>query len=96
MLYLHKQKSYFRYIFWIERYDLLRLDQSRGGGYVAFYIKKTLAYTYKEKFCKSTDSVFIDIFLPKAKSILVGILYRTPDKNDFVKNLEETFAGCDI
>ena len=23
-------------------------------------------------------------------------MYRTPDKNDFVKNLEETFTGCDI
>ena len=40
--------------------------------------------------------MFIDIFLPKTKPILEGILYRPPDKYDFVKNLEETFTGCDI
>ena len=27
--------------------------------------------------------------------ILFGILYRPPDKNDFVENFLETFAGCD-
>ena len=45
----------------IEGYDLLRLDRSRRGGGVACYIKKSLAYNYKEKFCKSTESIFIDI-----------------------------------
>ena len=80
----------------IEGYYLLRFDRSRRGGGVACYIKKSLAYNYKEKFCKSTESIFIDIFLPKTKPILVGILYRPPDKNNFVKNLEETFTGCDI
>ena len=30
------------------------------------------------------------------KPILVGILYRPPDKNDFVINFEETFTGCEI
>ena len=80
----------------IEGYDLLRLDRSRRGGGVACYIKKSSAYNSKEKFCKGTESIFIDIFLPKAKPTLVGILYRPPDKNDFVKKFEETFAGCDI
>ena len=80
----------------IERYDLLRLDPSRRGGGVACYIKKNLAYNYKHNFCKNTESIFIDIFLPKSKPILVGILYGLPEKNDFVKNLEETFTGCSI
>ena len=80
----------------IEGYDLLSLDRSQRGGCVACYIKKSLAYSYKEKICKSTESIFIDMFLPKKKPILVGILYRPPDKIDFVKNLEETFTGCYI
>ena len=80
----------------IEGYDLLRLDQSRREGGVACYIKKSLAYIYKEKFCQSTESIFINVFLPKLKPILVGTLYRPPDKNDFIKKLEETFTGCDI
>ena len=80
----------------IEGYDLLSLEQSRRGGGVACYIKRSLACNYKENFCKSTESIFVDIFLPKSKPILVGILYRSPDKNDCVRNLEETFTGCDI
>ena len=61
---------------------------------MACYVKKMLAYNYKHNFCKNTESIFIDIFLPKTKTILVGILYRPPDKNDFVKDFEETFTGC--
>ena len=80
----------------IEGYDLLRLDRSRRGGGVACYVKKSLAYNYRDNFCKNTESIFIDIFLPKTKPILIGSLYRLPDKNDFVKNLEETFTNFDI
>ena len=63
---------------------------------VACYVKKSLEYNYRDNFRKNTESIFIDIFLPKAKPILIGILYRPPDKNDFVKNLEETFTNCNI
>ena len=66
----------------IEGYDLLRFDRSRKGGSVACYIRRSLAYNYKNNFCKSTESIFVDIFLPKTKPILVGILYRPPNKND--------------
>ena len=80
----------------IEGYDLLTLDHSRRGGGVACYVKKSLAYNYRDNFCKNTKSIFIDIFLPKTKPILIGILYRPQDKNNFVKNLEETFTNCNI
>ena len=80
----------------IEGYDLLGLDRSRRSGGVACYVKKSLAYNYRDNFCKKTESIFIDIFLPKTKPILIGILYRPPDKNDFVKNLKETFTNCNI
>ena len=75
----------------IEGYDFLRLDRSRRGGDVPCYIKRSLAYSYKGNFCKSTESIFVDIFLPKTKPILVCILYRPPDKNDFVKNIKKTY-----
>ena len=73
----------------IEGYDLLKLVRSRRGGGVACYVKKSLAYNYRDNFCKNIESIFIDIFLPKTKPILIRILCRPPDKNDFVKNLEE-------
>ena len=60
----------------IEGYNLLRLHQSRRGGGV---IKRSLAYNYKDNFCKSPETIFFDIFLPKTKPILVGTLYRPPD-----------------
>ena len=62
----------------IEGYDLLRLDWSRRGGGVACHVKKLLAYNYKHDFCKNSESIFIDIFKPKTKSILVSILYKPP------------------
>ena len=37
----------------IEGYGLLRLDRSRRGGGVACYIKRSLAYNYKDNFAKS-------------------------------------------
>ena len=79
----------------IEGYDPLRLDRSRRGGGVAYYIERSLACNYKDNFCKSTESIFVNIFLPKMEPMLVGILYRPSDENDFINNLEETFTGCD-
>ena len=45
---------------------------------------------------KNTENICTDIVLPKTKPILVGILYRPPDKNGFAKHLEETFTGCNM
>ena len=80
----------------IEGYDLFRVDKSPRGGGEGCHIEKILAYNYKHNFCKNTESIFIDIFLPKIKSILASILCRPSDQNDFVNNLEETFTGCII
>ena len=60
---------------------------------MACYIKKSLVYNYKHNFCKNAESIFVYRFLPKTKPILIAILYRPPDKKDFVKNLKETFTG---
>ena len=59
-------------------------------------LKKKLAYNYKHNFRKNTESIFNYIFLPETKPILVSILYRPPDKINIVKNLKETFTGCNI
>ena len=68
-------------------YDLVRPDRSRRGGYVACYIKSSIAYSYKDRFCSNTESIFVDIFLPQSKPILMSILYRPPDKSDFVTHI---------
>ena len=73
--------------FEIEGHNLLRFDRSWRGGGVACYVNKFFEHNYKHSFCKNTESILTNIFLPKTKPVLVGILYRPPDKNDFVKNL---------
>ena len=63
---------------------------------MAFYLKKTLPYNYKHNFSKNTESIFNNIFLPKGTLIVVGILYRSPDKNNFIKKLEQKITGFSI
>ena len=76
----------------VDGYDLVRLDRSRRGGGVACYIKSSIAYGQKDSFSSNTESIFIDIFLPKSKPILQGILYRPPDKSNYVKHINNVFT----
>ena len=60
----------------VNSYDLIRLDRSRRGGGVACFIKSLIAYSYQDSFYINTEDNFVDIYLPKFKPILLGILYR--------------------
>ena len=80
----------------VDRYDLVRLDRSRRGDGVAHYIKSSIAYTYKESFYSNAESIFVDIFLPKSKPILLGILYRPPVKSDLVERINNVFTGTGV
>ena len=71
----------------IEGYDLVRSDRSRRGGGVACFVKNSISYNWKLDFCINTKSIFIEIFLPKSKPVLIGILHRPPDKYDFLNCL---------
>ena len=44
----------------------------------------------------NTESIFIEIFLPKSKPFLIGILYRPPDKYDFANCIERTFSDTNV
>ena len=63
-----------------EGYDEIRMNRSMRGGGVTCYIRKSLSYNHKSCFCLTTESIFIDISLPKSKPILVCVLHRPPDK----------------
>ena len=75
----------------IEGYDLVR-----SGGGAACFVKNSISYNRKPNFCINTESIFIEIFLPKSKPVLIGILYRPPDKYDFVNCLERTFSDTNV
>ena len=54
----------------VDGYELKRLKES-----VACYIKSSIAHSYKDRFCCNIESIFVDIYLPKSKPILLAILY---------------------
>ena len=68
----------------IEGYEILRMDRNSFGGGVVCYIKVGTAYDRKSDFSDEIENVFLNIFLPKSKPILVGIIYKPPDQTDFV------------
>ena len=71
-------------------------DQSWRGGGVACFVKKSFSYNRKPNFYINTKSIFIEIFLPKFKPVLIDILYRPPDKYGFVNCLERTFSDTNV
>ena len=77
----------------IEGYDLVRSERSRRGEGVAYFVKNSISYNPKPNFCVNTEIIFIAIFLPKSKPVLIDILYRLPDKYLFVNCLECTFSN---
>ena len=58
---------------------------------IAWFIKNFISYNRKP-----TESIFIEIFLPKSKPVLTGTLYKPPDKDDFVNCLEHTFSNTNV
>ena len=78
----------------IEGYDLVRSDWSWGG--VACFVKNSISYNQKPNFCINTESILIEIFLPRTKPVLIGILYRPTDKYDFVNCQERTFSDTNV
>ena len=80
----------------IEEYDLVRSDQPQRGGRVAYFPKNTILYNRKPNYCNNTESMFIEILLTKSKPVLIDILYRPPDRNDFVNFQERTFSNTNF
>ena len=62
----------------IESYDLVRFDLSQREGGVVCFLKNTISYNRKPNFYINAESIFIEIFLPKSKPVLIGISYRPP------------------
>ena len=68
--------------------------ETEGG--VAYYIRKSLSYNHKSTVCGHTKSIFIDIFLPKSKSILVALLHWPPNKLEFIEYLDNSLKENNI
>ena len=68
----------------IPGYTLERSDRDREGG-VACYVRSDLSYNARNTLSDEIESIFVDIMLPKTKPILVRVVYRPPDKSDFLE-----------
>ena len=79
----------------IDNYQILCCDRNRKRGGVACYIINDLSYIEKDVFPEEIENIFFEILLPKTKPITVGIIYRSPNQNNFLKTLNETFAKLD-
>ena len=60
------------------------------------FVKNFILYNRKPNFYIFTNSIFIEIFLPKSKLVLTGILHRPPDKYDLVNCLDFTFSDTNV
>ena len=71
-------------------------DNNRGGG-VCLYVDEKINYSVRHDLNKmkhpdKTETLFIEIDRPKAKNVVIGIVYRSPDQdvrtfNQFVEDL---------
>ena len=76
----------------IDGYELVRSDRNRHGGGVACYIRNDISFDVRGDFSNEIENIFLDIFLPKTKPILIGILYRPPDQSGFLDKLSSAIS----
>ena len=71
----------------VDGYELARSDWNRHGGGVASYIRNDISFNVRGDFSSEIENIFLDIFLPKPKPILIWILYTPPDQSGFLDKL---------
>ena len=76
----------------IDGYKLARSDRNRHGGGVVCYIRNDISFNVRGDFSSEIENMFLDIFLPKTKPILIGILYRPPDQSGFLDKLSTAIS----
>ena len=67
----------------IDGYNLIRSDGNRKEGGVACYIKIIISFNHHGSLSKNFANILIDILLPKFKSIMLDIIYRSPNQSSF-------------
>ena len=69
----------------IENYCVVRRDKNRSGGGVCMYIRCDLAFCVKDFSSEQNEALWIELYLPKTKPVLVG---RLPKQTDFLEHFE--------
>ena len=68
----------------IEGYKIFRLDRADRGGGVAVYVKSELSLVRRDDLeIDGVEGLWLELFLPKSRGILIGTLYRPPNSSRF-------------
>ena len=67
----------------ITDYSILRRDRNREGGGVCIYIRNDFIFKLRDDICTTLETVWAELYLPKTRSILIGVCYRPPKHTDF-------------
>ena len=56
----------------------------------------SLSYNHKLSLCHHIKNIFINIFLPKSRPNLIGVLYQPPGKPDSIEHLHNSLKESNI
>ena len=79
----------------IDGYKVVRRDRSSGpGGGVCLYIRNDIAFNINvDMQTDVTESLWINVLLPRSRPIVVGVLYRPPKNNKFIEHLSNSLEN---
>ena len=78
----------------IPGYIIQRNDRRGTGGGVCIYVRSDLAFNpHPDLSMTDTETVWVEILLPKTRPILTGVCYRPPKQMGFYERLEKACEG---
>ena len=80
----------------IDRYCAIQPDWNRKGGGIICYVTNKICYNNKSCISKETENVLIELIIPKAKPITVGIVYKSPDQARFLEILSDSLNSLNM
>ena len=72
---------------------------NRIGGGVGLFIDQNFSYKILPEFNVSDaniiESLFVEIFIPRHKNMVIGVIYRPPSENilEFIEKVNEIISG---
>ena len=70
---------------------------NRTGGGVGLFIDQNFSYKILPKFNVSDaniiESLFVEIFIPRHKNMVIGVIYRPPSENTLEVKVNEIIPG---
>lgn len=69
----------------IQGYSIEQTPTEANAGVVLMYISNKIKYKIRTDLCiykpKELESLFVELFFPKQKNMILGCIYRHPNKN---------------